>query len=117
MAYLKINDIDFSMYVSGLKVATEHIYKQRTNAAGNTLIKYVNTKYVIEASIIPLNQTIMAQLQKQINNLSVSVSFLDPDSKELKTIDCIIPKQIVEYYTIQDSNVKFKAFTLNFQEL
>ena len=95
MSYFKINDVDFSAYTSGLKVGTEHIYKQRTNAAGNTLVKYVNTKYVIEAAIIPINDTIMSNLQNENNKFTVSVSFLDPAPQELKTIQCIIPNQIV----------------------
>ena len=117
MTYFKINNNDYSMYVSALKVGTEHKYKSRTNASGNLMVKYVNTKRVIEVGIIPLDAAVMASLQDDINKFQVSISFLNPETRALETISCIIPQQSVDYYTVQAGNVKFQAFALTFTEL
>jgi hypothetical protein len=118
MAYFKINDNDYSTYVNQLKIAREHNYKGMTNAAGNTLVKYVNTKRIIEVGIIPLDSAIMMQLQEDINKFKVTVSFLDPETNTLEeNISCIIPQNSVEYYTIRAENTQFKAFSLAIKEL
>lgn len=118
MAYFKINGNDYSMYVNNLKVAREHIYKGQTNAAGNTLVKYVNTKRIIEVGIIPLDSASMASLQTDINKFKVTVSYRDPETQALvENVACIIPHNSVDYYTIQADNVKFKAFSLELKEL
>ena len=117
MTYFKINGIDFSMYVNKLKVAREHIYKGMTNASGNLLVKYVNTKRIIEVGIIPLDSAAMQSLQAQINEFQVTVSYLDPETGTLEeNVKCIIPHNSVEYYTVQAGNVKFKAFSLELKE-
>ena len=117
MTYFKINDIDFSMYVNALKVTKSHIYKDQTNAAGNTIVKYVNTKRIINVGIIPLNDTAMMSLQNAISNLTVTVSFQNPDTKALETMSCMIPTNAVEYYSVRAGNTSFKAFSLQFTEL
>ena len=118
MAYFKINGNDYSMYVNNLKVAREHIYKGQTTASGNTLVKYVNTKRIIEVGIIPLDATAMARLQTDINKFKVSISYLDPETKALvENVACIIPQNSVDYYTVQAGNVRFKAFSLQIKEL
>lgn len=118
MAYFKINDVDFSMYVNALKITKNHVYKSQTNAAGNTIVKYVNTKRIVNVGIIPLDATAMKNLQTAIANLTVTISFQNPDTKALETISCMIPTHAVEYYTIQGANnTSFKAFQLQFTEL
>lgn len=118
MSYLKINGNDYSMYVNKLKVAKEHNYKGMTNAAGNTVVKYVNTKRIIEVGIIPLNSDVMQNLQADINQFKVTVSYLEPETNTLvENVNCIITKNAVDYYTIQAGNVKFKAFSLTMTEL
>lgn len=118
MAYFKINGTDYSMYVSALKVATDHIYKGRTNASGNTIVKYVNSKRLIEVGIIPLDAGALASLLNNINSFNVTCDFLNPETQRLETgVNCIIESHIVEYYTIQNNKTKFKAFTLVLKEL
>ena len=118
MAYFKINGNDYSTYVNKMKVAREHIYKGMTNAAGNLLVKYVNTKRIIEVGIIPLNDAAMRQLQGDINQFKVNVSYLDPETGTLvENIACIIPHNSVEYYTVRAGNTSFKAFSLELKEL
>lgn len=119
MAYfLTINGNDYSNYVNILKVAKQHHYKQMTTASGNTLVKYINSKRIIEVGIIPIDSAIMARFLTDINKFNVTISFRNPETNVLEeNIKCIIPDNIVEYYTIQSNNVMYKAFTITIQEL
>lgn len=62
MAYFKINGVDYSMYVKELKINKNVNYNAQTNAAGNTVVDFINAKRTIEVGIIPLNDSVMAQL-------------------------------------------------------
>lgn len=118
MAYFKIGANDYSMYVNALKIKSSANYNAQTNAAGNTVVDYINKKRTIEVGIIPLNDNVMTQLQTDIANFNVSLSFLNPNTKQLETsVNCIIPDSEVEYYTIQVDRVMYKAFNLSFEEL
>lgn len=118
MAYFKINNIDYSMYISSLKVDKMANYVAQTNAAGNSVVDYINAKRVIEVGIIPLDDTAMSELQTAINEFSVSVSFRNPQTNTLEeNVVCIIPTSSVEYYTIQVNKVMYKAFSLKLIEL
>ena len=117
MAYFKINNTDFSMYVNELKVTKEANYNSQTNAAGNTVVDFINHKRVVEVGIIPVTSEAMAQLQLLLDSFNVTVTYLNPDTKALDTINCIIPETEVEYYTIRAGSVSFKAFSLTFTEL
>lgn len=116
--YFKINDNDYSMYVNMLKIGTEHSYKSMTTASGNTLVKYINSKRVIEVGIIPLNESAMINLLNDVKQFQVSISYRDPETNEMtENIECIIPNNIVEYETIQVGKVMYKAFSLQIKEL
>ncbi len=118
MAYFKIDDIDFSSFVNELKVSSKSNYTAQTNAAGNTVVDFVNRKRTIEVGIIPLSDTNMLRLQQAIDKFNVSISFLNPKTNVLEeNVNCIIPTDDVEYYTIQPRKTMFNAFTLKFQEL
>lgn len=118
MAYFKIGNNDYSMFVNELKVSTDTNYNSQTNAAGDTVVDYINKKRTIEVGIIPLNETIMKQLQEDIEAFNVSISFLNPNTNLLEeNINCIIPSNEVEYYTIQADKVLFEALSLEFEEL
>lgn len=118
MAYLKINDIDYSMYVNTLKVSKTANYNAQTNAAGDTVVDYINTKRTIEVGIIPLTNDVMINLQQAIDAFSVSISFLNPSTNQLEeNVACIIPDKEIEYYTIQTNKVMYNALTLKFTEL
>lgn len=118
MAYLKINGTDFSDCVSELIVSKKSNYNAQTNAAGNTVIDLVSVKRTIEVGFIPLNNTKMVQLMNYVQNLGVSISFLNPVTGGLEEdVSCIVPDGKVEYYTIQTNNTRFKAFKLKFNEL
>ena len=118
MAYFKIGDTDYSMYVNELIVNKSVNYTAQMNAAGNAVVDYISSKRTIEVGIIPLDDRAMAQLQRDIDAFSVSISFRDPHTDALvENIPCIIPESEVEYYTIQANKVMFKAFSLTFIEL
>ena len=117
MAYLKINGNDYSTYCNALKVGWNANYSAQTNAAGNTVVDYINTKRTIEVGIIALDDTVLKNLMADVANLNVTVSFLNPATNTLVSCACIIPQKNIEYYTIQVGKVMCKAFTLTFTEL
>lgn len=118
MEYVKINNVDVSKYVNGLKIDKTANYNAQTNAAGNTLVDFINHKREIEVGFIPLNGEDMAAIQAFIDAFSVSLSFRNPQTNALENnVVCIIPKGGVEYYTIRQDSVSYKAFTLKFKEL
>ena len=116
MAYFKIGKTDFSSIVNELNINNTSNYNSQTNAAGDTVVDYINTKRIIEVGIIPLDDTAMAELQTAINDFDVMISFRNPRTNQLETIFCIIPESGVEYYTIQANKVMYKAFKLKFIE-
>ena len=117
MAYLMINGNDFSMYCNELKVENTVNYNAQTNAAGNTVVDYINNKRSIEVGIIPLSDATMLRLQSELDKFNVLLSFLNPRTNQLEEINCIIPSSNVEYYTIQSNRVLYNSLTLTFVEL
>ena len=117
MAYFKIDGVDYSMYVNALKVTDTHNYNAQVNAAGDTVVDYLSHKRTIEVGIIPLNDTVRANLQSAIVNFNVSISFRNPRTNELETINCIIPESEIDYYTIQVGKILYNGFNLTFIEL
>lgn len=118
MAYFKIDNVDYSMYVNELIVNKEANYNAQTNAAGNTVVDLINHKRTIEVGIIPVDSEAMVNLQNAIDAFNVSISFRNPQTGALEeNVNCIIPSSNVEYYTIQANRVSFKAFKLEFIEL
>lgn len=117
MAYFMIGDVDFSPYVSALRVSKAANYNAQTNAAGNTVVDYINSKRTIEVEIIPLNDAAMLELQLALAAFNVSITFRNPQTNAMETANCIIPSTDIEYYTIQASRVLYNAATLTFTEL
>ena len=118
MSYFKIGEHDYSNCVCELKVKSAVNYNAQTNAAGDTVVDKINSKREIEVGIIPLSDEAMANLLADIDAFNVSISFLNPRTKALEEgVNCIIPSDEVEYYTIQSGNTSFKEFSLKIQEL
>ena len=117
MAYFKINNNDYSMYVSKMIVDTKHKYTARENASGNLMVKYITKKRNVQVGIIPLDDTALSNLLADINKFKVTVTFLNPETKAMETINCIIPINSVEYYTIRVGNTMSKAFNIVCEEL
>ena len=105
------------MYVNQLIVTKDANYTAQTNAAGDTVVDYINAKRTIEVGIIPLTPDVMASLLADVDLFDVNISFRNPTTNELETAHCMIPSNSVEYYTIQANKVSYKAFTLTFTEL
>lgn len=118
MSYFKIDNKDYSMYVSGLKVNKTNNYNSQTNAAGDTVVDYINSKRSIEVNIIPLDTEAMSDLLNAIDGFNVEISFRNPQTQTLEEgVNCIISSNDVEYYTIQVGKVMFNALSLTFEEL
>lgn len=118
MAYFKIGGIDFSPYVNQLVINDNATYTAQTNAAGDTVVDYVNRKRKITVGIIPVDGETMARLMNAVNAFNVSLSFRNPKTNALEeNVSCIIPADKIEYYTIQGDKAQYKALTLDFTEL
>jgi hypothetical protein len=60
----------------------------------------------------------MLLLQRDISAFGVTISFRDPRTNMLaENVACIIPSNDVDYYTIQEGNVRYNAMSLTFTEL
>lgn len=121
MTYFQLGDIDFSHYVNELKIKRGANYNAQTNAAGDTVVDYINHKVTLEVGFVPLDMSEMYELYSYLDNFTVSITFYDPQSvgsRHLTTIECIVPTLDIEYYTIQsEEKTLFKPFTLKFTQL
>lgn len=118
MSYFKINDIDFSKYVSALKIGKANNYTSQINAAGNTVVEYINAKRTIEVTIIPLNEADASQLLNEVDKFAVRLSFRNPKTQALEeNVNCIIPDDDISYMTIRADKTMLSQFTLQFIEL
>lgn len=118
MAYFKIGDKDYSNIVNALKVIKSANYNAQTNAAGDTVVDFINHKRTIEVGIIPLSDSSMAPLLADLNAFNISISFRNPQTNMLEeNVNCIIPGEEIDYYTIQVGKVSYNGMTLKFTEL
>ena len=117
MAYFKIEDTDFSNVTSGLSVKYIHKYKAKENVLGNTKIDYQNRKRQVTVNIIPVVAEQMNTILDALDAFTVKVYFKSPKTNALIYINAKVSDYQVNYYTIQNNNVRFKAFTLIFTEL
>lgn len=118
MNYFIIDDLDYSKYVNEMNISEEIKYTAQTNAAGNTVVDYINKKRNIEVGIIPTDNNSMIDILSAVGAFNVSLTFLNPTTGILEEkVNCIIPSNNIEYYTIQKDKVLFKALKLKFIEL
>lgn len=117
MVYFKIGASDFSDYVKSLTVGKEHNYNAQTNAAGNTVVDYINKKRVITVGFRPLLDSEMHTLLAALEGFAVSVQYREPRTGGLQTASCIAPEFETDYYTIQSGKVIHNEFSVEFQEL
>lgn len=118
MTYFKIGDKDFSNRVSSLKIKKTSVYNAQTNANGDSVVDYINSKRTIDVGIIPLDAEELLEIQNAIAAFNVSLSFLNPETNALETdVNCIIPSNDVDYYTIRADQTLTKAMDLTFTEL
>ena len=118
MIYFKIGNIDYSKYVSGLTVTKNTNYNGLTNAAGDTVVDFLNQKRTIDVVIIPLDVAKLNSLLTAIDSFNMTINFYDPKTNKIsENVNVIIADYSVEYYTIQDTKQMVQAFTLTFVEL
>jgi hypothetical protein len=117
MDYFTINGVDYSKLVNALNVSTEAKYNAQQNAAGDTVIDYINAKKAVEVGFIPMSDADCAALFSSMTDIVAPISFLDPKSGQLMSAVCLCPSDSMEYYTIQSGKVMLKAFSLTFTEL
>lgn len=118
MAYLKINNVDYSSLVSGLKVGYETLVSDNSgrNAAGNTVIDVINRKVKLYVNLRHTTQDEMKDFLNAIKDYVVNVTYLNPETKALSTINAYTGTPEPEYYTISDKTI-YKPMSLNFIEL
>ena len=119
MAYFKINGSDFSSLVSGMKVGYEVLVSDNSgrNAAGDTVIDIINRKYKVYITFRHMTDEEMNGLMNAIKPYVVEISFRDPETKALTTINTYTGTPEPEYYTIQSDLVIYKPMNLNFIQL
>lgn len=117
MSYFTIGENDYSNICNKLSITNKANYNAQTNAAGNTVVEYINAKREIEVGIIPLTDDRLIGLLADIERFNVSISFRNPRTNQLETINTIIPSTNVDYYTIRENNVSYNQLTLRFIEL
>lgn len=116
--YLKINDTDFSDLVSGLKVGYETLVSDKSgrNAAGNMTIDIINRKIKVYVTLRHTTDAEMKSFLAAVKPFVVNVTFLNPETRALVTINANIGTPEPEYYTISDKTI-YKPMSLNFIEL
>lgn len=117
MAYFQIGSHDYSAYTSSLKVGNTVNYTSQTNAVYNTVVDYHNTKKTVEVEIIPLDDETMKQLLTDIKSFSLVIFYREPQTGALTQLGVICSSYNTDYYTIQQSNVKYKKMKLKFTQL
>lgn len=119
MAYLKINDKDFSSLVSGLKVGYETLVSDKSgrNAAGNMYVDIINRKIKVYVSLRHTTDAEMKSFLEAVKPFVVSITFRNPETNALSTITTNIGTPEPEYYTIQPGHVIYKPMDLNFIQL
>lgn len=117
--YFKINGVDFSHLVSGLKIGYETLVSDNSgrNAAGNTVIDVINKKRKVYVTFRHTTGAEMLLLMDAIQNYVVSISYLDATTGALNTINTYTGTPEPDYYTIQGDLVIYKPMSLNFIEL
>jgi hypothetical protein len=117
--YFKINNVDFSDMVSGLKVGYETLVSDNSgrNANGDTVIDIVNTKRKVYITFRHMTGEEMKKLLAAIADYVVNVDFRNPATGALMSITAYTGTPEPEYYTIQPNMVVYKPMNLNFIEL
>ena len=119
MSYLKINDVDVSHLVKGLRIGYETLVSDTSgrNANGDTVLDIINHKVKAYVVFKPMEGPDMMELMNSIADYVVSLTFLDTKTNSLRTITCYTSTPEPEYYWILGSNVLYKELSINFIEL
>lgn len=119
MAYLKINNIDYSQYVNKLSITAKQKYTARESANGDLLVKYITAKRNIQVGLRPLDASRAKGIISAISgaaSMEVKVDFLDPATDSLSTAICVVPANTVEYHSINSEGTLLKAVSFTCEE-
>ena len=119
MNYFKINNQDFSHLVNSLKVGYETLVSENSgrNANGDTVIDVINKKRKVYVGLRHTFENEMNSFLTAIQDYVVQITYLDPETKALKTITTYTGTPEPEYYSIITDKVIYKPMSLNFIEL
>lgn len=119
MSFFQVNNQDFSDLVSGLKVGYETLVSDNSgrNAAGDTVLDVINKKIKLQLTLRHTTETEMRAFLSAIDDYVVNVTFLNPKTKQLTTIQAYTGTPEPEYFTIQPTLTVYKPLSLNFIEL
>jgi hypothetical protein len=124
MNYLKINGVDFSSIVSGLKIGFETLVSDQSgrNANGDMVIEVlrdniINKKAKVYVTLRHTTQAEMQSFMSAISDYVVTVEFLNPKTAAPTSITAYTGTPEPEYYTIQPNHIIYKPMNLNFIEL
>ena len=119
MSYLKINNVDVSHLVSGLKIGYETLVADNSgrNANGDTFIDIINKKTKLYVTFRAMDSEEMALLLNSFNDYVIPVEYRDSKTNSNNTITCYSGTPEPEYYCILADKVFYKQFSLNFIEL
>lgn len=117
MVIFKINGVNFSDLISGLKVGYETLVSDSSgrNAAGDTVVDVINHKRKIYVTTRYMFTDEMKDFLTEIRKFTVSVQYLDPETGTLLTAKTYTGTPEPEYY-----NAKlgiYKPMSINFIEL
>lgn len=118
MSYFKINGEDFSHLVSGLKVGFETLVSDDSgrNANGDTVVDVINKKDKVYVTLRHTTDSEMSSFLFALEPFVVSITYLNPKTNSLKTIETYSGTPEPEYYTISNTTI-YKPMSINFVEL
>ena len=119
MVYCKIGNTDVSYLVQSMKVDMEVILSDKSgrNAQADNVVDIVARKDKVEIVFRPMDANDMAKLLSAVSDFVVNLSFLDPRTKQLKTISAYINTPQPEFYCILDGKILYKTLPLNFIQM
>ena len=97
--YFKINNQDFSSFVSGLKVGFETLVSDESgrNANGDTVIDIVNRKRKVYVTLRHTTNAEMRAFLSAVEGYIVTVQYLDAKTNTLKSMTAYISTPEPEY--------------------
>lgn len=117
MVIFKINGVNFSDLVSGLKVGYETLVSDNSgrNAAGDTVLDVINTKRKIYVTLRHTFADEMKDFLEEVAKFQVKVEYLDPKTGDMQEANTYTGTPEPEYYNAK--HTIYKPMNLNFIEL
>lgn len=116
--YFKINNVDLSDLVSGMKVGYETLVNDTSgrNANGDMTFQVINRKTKVYITFRHTTDVEMKKIMNAIAPFEITVQYRSPETGALALIQAYTGTPEPEYYTIQPNMVVYKPMTLNFIE-